>query len=118
MTLLNGAASYAARVEAGDRVQPSVRAGAGHGIRCARGNRGGITRMQTSEPNVLRHLASCCEIDGQTFGLVAPCLAQRNPGRAAGRGTLPAPFTLTDSGMRLKGDRAWSCSALGRAAEQ
>jgi nitrite reductase (NADH) large subunit len=31
--------------------------------------------MQTSAPDVSA-IGECCEIDGQTFGLVAPCLAQ------------------------------------------
>jgi nitrite reductase (NADH) large subunit len=34
-----------------------------------------IHQMQTSVPHVSA-IGECCEIDGQTFGLVAPCLAQ------------------------------------------
>ncbi|MGC0103900.1 FAD-dependent oxidoreductase, partial [Enterobacter asburiae] len=85
------------------------------GIRCARG----IVvdhQMQTSEPDVYA-IGECCEIDGQTFGLVAPCLAQADILAARLAGDVTAPFTLTDSGMRLKvtGVELFS---LGRAAVQ
>jgi NAD(P)H-nitrite reductase large subunit len=72
--------------------------------------------MQTSAPDVYA-IGECCEIDGQTFGLVAPCLAQADILAARLAGDVTAPFALTDNGMRLKvtGVELFS---LGRAAEQ
>ena len=115
VTLLNGRRVVAARVVLATGVQPSVALAQASGIRCARG----IVvdhQMQTSEPNVYA-IGECCEIDGKTFGLVAPCLAQAEILAARLAGDATAPFTLTDSGMRLKvtGVELFS---LGRAAEQ
>lgn len=115
VTLLNGRRIAAARVVLATGVQPSVTLAQASGIRCARGivvDR----QMQTSEPDVYA-IGECCEIDGQTFGLVAPCLAQADILAARLAGDVTAPFTLTDSGMRLKvtGVELFS---LGRAAEQ
>ncbi|AZL65768.1 MULTISPECIES: nitrite reductase large subunit NirB [Enterobacter] len=115
VTLLNGRSIAAARVVLATGVQPSVTLAQASGIRCARGivvDR----QMQTSEPDVYA-IGECCEIDGQTFGLVAPCLAQADILAARLAGDVTAPFTLTDSGMRLKvtGVELFS---LGRAAVQ
>ncbi|MCP5877049.1 FAD-dependent oxidoreductase, partial [Klebsiella pneumoniae] len=74
VTLLNGHSVTAARVVLATGVQPNVALAKASGIHCARG----IVvdhQMQTSVPNIYA-IGECCEIDGQTFGLVAPCLAQ------------------------------------------
>lgn len=98
VTLLNGRRVVAARWLLATGVQPSVALAQASGIRCARG----IVvdhQMQTSEPNVYA-IGECCEIDGQTFG-VAPAWRRRKSWPRGWPGTT-APFTLTDSGMRLK----------------
>lgn len=58
-------------------------------------------QLATALPGVSA-LGECCEIDGQTWGLVAPCLRQAEV--LAGRlcGTPEADFHWQDSGTRLK----------------
>ncbi len=113
--LLNGRRVAAARVVLATGVQPNVALAQASGIRCARG----IvvdSQMQTSVPAVFA-IGECCEVDGQTFGLVAPCMAQADILAARLAGEIAAPFALTDSGVRLKvtGVELFS---LGRAAAQ
>ncbi|MEG5548157.1 nitrite reductase large subunit NirB [Enterobacter wuhouensis] len=115
VTLLSGRSVPATRVVLATGVQPNVTLAKASGIRCARG----IVvdhQMQASAPNVYA-IGECCEIDGQTFGLIAPCLAQAEILAARLAGDVTAPFALTDSGVRLKvtGIELFS---LGRAAEQ
>lgn len=100
VTLLNGRQVSAARVVLTTGVQPNIALASASGIRCARG----IVvdqQMQTSVP-AISAIGECCEIDGQTFGLVAPCLAQADILAARLAGDAPVPFAHTDSGMRLK----------------
>ncbi|WP_336242128.1 nitrite reductase large subunit NirB [Enterobacter cloacae] len=100
VTLLNGRQVSAARVVLATGVQPNIALASASGIRCARG----IVvdqQMQTSVP-AISAIGECCEIDGQTFGLVAPCLAQADILAARLAGDAPVPFAHTDSGMRLK----------------
>ncbi|MCT2766663.1 nitrite reductase large subunit NirB [Enterobacter cloacae] len=100
VTLLNGRQVSAARVVLATGVQPNIALASASGIHCARG----IVvdqRMQTSVP-AISAIGECCEIDGQTFGLVAPCLAQADILAARLAGDAPVPFAHTDSGMRLK----------------
>ena len=84
VTLLNGRSVTAARVVLATGVQPNVVLAQASGIRCARG----IVvdhQMQTSVPDVYA-IGECCEIDGQTFGLVAPLSgAGGYPRHTAGR---------------------------------
>ncbi|MBT1532886.1 nitrite reductase large subunit NirB [Enterobacter cloacae] len=100
VTLLNGRQVSAARVVLATGVLPNIALASASGIHCARG----IVvdqQMQTSVP-AISAIGECCEIDGQTFGLVAPCLAQADILAARLVGDAPAPFAHTDSGMRLK----------------
>ncbi|KAA1337120.1 nitrite reductase, partial [Escherichia coli] len=100
VTLLNGCRVTAARVVLATGVQPNVALAKTSSIRCARG----IVvdhQMQTSVPDIYA-IGECCEIDGQTFGLVAPCLAQADILAARLAGEVTAPFTRTDNGVRLK----------------
>ena len=100
VTLLNGRQVSAARVVLATGVLPNIALASASGIHCARG----IVvdqQMQTSVP-AISAIGECCEIDGQTFGLVAPCLAQADILAARLAGDAPAPFAHTDSGMRLK----------------
>ena len=72
--------------------------------------------MRTSAPDVYA-IGECCEIDGQTFGPVAPCMTQADILAARLVGDTAAPFALTDNGVRLKvtGVELFS---LGRATVQ
>ena len=100
VTLHNGHQVSAARVVLATGVQPNIALASASGIRCARG----IVvdqQMKTSVP-AISAIGECCEIDGQTFGLVAPCLAQADILAARLAGDAPVPFAHTDSGMRLK----------------
>ncbi|MEX5390744.1 nitrite reductase large subunit NirB [Enterobacter cloacae] len=100
VTLLNGRQVNTTRVVLATGVQPNIALASASGIHCARG----IVvdqQMQTSVP-AISAIGECCEIDGQTFGLVAPCLAQADILAARLAGDAPAPFAHTDSGMRLK----------------
>lgn len=100
VTLLNGRQVSAARVVLATGVLPNIALASASGIHCARG----IVvdqQMQTSVP-AISAIGECCEIDGQTFGLVAPCLAQADILAARLAGEAPVPFAHTDSGMRLK----------------
>ena len=115
VTLLDGRRIAATRVVLATGVQPNVALAKASGIRCARG----IVvdqQMQTSVPDIYA-IGECCEIDGQTFGLVAPCLAQADILAARLAGEVTAPFTLTDNGVCLKvtGVELFS---LGRASAQ
>lgn len=47
-------------------------------------------------------IGECCELNGETWGLVAPCLAQAEILAARLAGECVAPFTPTQNGMRLK----------------
>lgn len=100
VTLHNGRQVSAARVVLATGVLPNIALASASGIHCARG----IVvdqQMQTSVP-AISAIGECCEIDGQTFGLVAPCLEQADILAARLAGDAPVPFAHTDSGMRLK----------------
>lgn len=115
VTLLDGRRIAATRVVLATGVQPNVALAKASGIRCARG----IVvdqQMQTSVPDIYA-IGECCEIDGQTFGLVAPCLAQADILAARLAGEVTAPFTLTDNGVRLKVTGV-ALFSLGRATAQ
>ncbi|UDF99046.1 nitrite reductase large subunit NirB [Enterobacter cloacae] len=100
VTLHNGRQVSAARVVLATGVQPNIALASASGIHCARG----IVVDQQMKTSVLAisAIGECCEIDGQTFGLVAPCLAQADILAARLAGDAPVPFAHTDSGMRLK----------------
>ncbi len=115
VTLTDGRRIAATRVVLATGVQPNVALAKASGIRCARG----IVvdpQMQTSVPDIYA-IGECCEIDGQTFGLVAPCLAQADILAARLAGEVTAPFTLTDNGVRLKVTGV-ALFSLGRATAQ
>ncbi|HEG2203871.1 TPA: nitrite reductase small subunit NirD [Enterobacter cloacae] len=100
VTLLNGHRVNTTRVVLATGVQPNIALASASGIHCARG----IVVDQQMKTSVLAisAIGECCEIDGQTFGLVAPCLAQADILAARLAGDAPVPFAHTDSGMRLK----------------
>lgn len=72
--LEDGRAFAASRVVLATGVQPNKRLAERSGLACARGIL--VDRqLATAQPGVSA-IGECCEIDGQTWGLVAPCLRQ------------------------------------------
>ncbi|WP_407439776.1 nitrite reductase large subunit NirB [Lelliottia sp.] len=100
VTLTDGRTLPATRVVLATGVLPNAALAKASGLLCAKGIV--VDRlMQTSHPGVSA-IGECCEIDGQTWGLVAPCLAQADILAARLAGETCAAFTPCDSGMRLK----------------
>lgn len=100
VTLSHGRQLEARRVVLTTGVQPNVTLAKASGIECARGIV--VDRwMQTSAPHISA-IGECCETEGQTFGLVAPCLAQADILAARLAGDTATPVALTGNGMRLK----------------
>jgi len=100
VTLTDGRTLAATRVVLTTGVFPNTALAKASGLRCAKGIV--VDRlMQASHPGVSA-IGECCEIDGQTWGLVAPCLTQADILAARLAGETSAAFTPCDSGMRLK----------------
>lgn len=100
VTLSDGRTRAATRVVLATGVVPNASLAKASGLLCAKGivvN----SLMQTSHPGVSA-IGECSEINGQTWGLVAPCLAQADILAARLAGVTCAAFTPCDSGMRLK----------------
>lgn len=98
--LSDGREIPAARVVMATGVRPNITLAQSAGLACQRGiivNR----RLATAVPGVSA-IGECCEIDGQTFGLVAPCMQQADvlAARLADNGG--EDFHWQDSGTRLK----------------
>ncbi|MDU4363959.1 MAG: FAD-dependent oxidoreductase, partial [Klebsiella oxytoca] len=93
---------------AGEQLQMLL---AERGIRC-------VMELATAQPGVSA-IGECCEIDGRTWGLVAPCLRQAEVLAARLCATPGEDFCWQDSGTRLKvsGIELFSAGEL-RAAEQ
>ena len=90
----------AGRILLATGVTPRIALARASGVPCGRG----ILvddRLRTGIGSVSA-LGECCEINGQTWGLVAPCLAQAEVLAARLAGEETAPFVPTRSGMRLK----------------
>lgn len=73
VTLASGESIAAGQVVIAIGVAPVVAVARAAGIPCGRGIR--VDRQLRALPNVWA-LGECCEIEGETFGLLAPCLAQ------------------------------------------
>lgn len=100
VVLEDGRAFAASRVVLATGVRPNIQLAQRSGLACRRGivvDR----QLATALPGVSA-LGECCEIDGQTWGLVAPCMRQAEV--LAGRlcGAPEADFHWQDSGTRLK----------------
>ncbi|MFK3707117.1 nitrite reductase large subunit NirB [Klebsiella sp. NPDC088457] len=100
VVLEDGRTFAARRVVLATGVRPHIQLAQRSGIACRRGiivDR----QMATALPGISA-IGECCEIDGQTWGLVAPCLRQAEV--LAGRlcGTPDEDFSWQDSGTRLK----------------
>ncbi|BCG09678.1 nitrite reductase large subunit NirB [Buttiauxella agrestis] len=90
----------AGRVIIATGVKPNIRLAQQAGIYCQRG----ITvdaQLRSTTPCVSA-LGECCEIDGQTWGLVAPCLQQADVLAARLCGSALNDFHYQDRGTRLK----------------
>ncbi|RPH27749.1 nitrite reductase small subunit NirD [Buttiauxella warmboldiae] len=100
VTLSNGEVLPAGRVIIATGVKPNITLAQQAGISCQRG----ITvdaQLRSTTPHVSA-LGECCEIDGQTWGLVAPCLQQADILAARLCGEVAADFQYQDRGTRLK----------------
>jgi nitrite reductase [NAD(P)H], large subunit/nitrite reductase [NAD(P)H], small subunit len=127
VVLTDGRQIPAVRVVMATGVRPDIALAARSGIACLRGivvDR----QLATSVPGVSA-IGECCEIDGQTWGLVAPCMRQADVLADRLAGTPGEAFHWQDAGTRLKvtgidlfsagdvqmrdGDVAWrSCDPL------
>lgn len=98
--LNDGRCLPAVRVVIAAGVRPNIALAQQSGMHCQRGivvNR----QLATALPGVSA-IGECCEIDGQTWGLVAPCLQQAEVLSARLAGTEQADFHWQDNGTRLK----------------
>ncbi|MCR1565954.1 nitrite reductase large subunit NirB [Mixta sp.] len=100
VTLTSGDRLTAAQVLIAIGITPAAALARAAGVPCGRGI---LTdrQLRSAVPGVSA-LGECCEIDGETFGLVAPCLAQAEvlAHRLAGLAT--ADFHYRPPGTRLK----------------
>ncbi|BBT71313.1 nitrite reductase large subunit NirB [Klebsiella sp. WP8-S18-ESBL-06] len=90
----------AQRVVMATGVRPNIALAQAAGLLCQRGivvDR----QLATSVPGVSA-IGECCEIDGQTFGLVAPCMQQADVLAARLCGAPGKDFHWQDAGTRLK----------------
>lgn len=100
VTLSSGRQLAATRVVLATGVIPNAALAKASGLLCGKG----IVvdnLMQTSHPAVSA-MGECCEINGQTWGLVAPCLAHAEILAARLAGHSVNEFAPQESGMRLK----------------
>ncbi|HFK3156285.1 MULTISPECIES: nitrite reductase large subunit NirB [Citrobacter] len=100
VTLQGGRVLAANRVIIATGVKPNIRLAQESGIACQRG----IVvdaQLRTNIANVSA-MGECCEINGQTWGLVAPCLAQAAVLAARLCGAPQDGFRWQESGTRLK----------------
>ncbi|NIY46755.1 nitrite reductase large subunit NirB [Cedecea colo] len=98
--LSNGNVLPAGRVIIATGVKPNIALARQAGIPCQQG----ITvdaQLRSNVPHVSA-LGECCEIDGQTWGLVAPCLQQADVLAARLACVATTDFRYEDRGTRLK----------------
>ncbi|TCW48239.1 nitrite reductase (NADH) large subunit [Phytobacter diazotrophicus] len=100
VTLTNGRVLSAGRVVMTTGVRPAITLAQASGIPCARGIV--VDGQLRSAVAGVSALGECCEIAGQTWGLVAPCLQQAEILAARLLGTPEADFHWQAGGLRLK----------------
>jgi nitrite reductase (NADH) large subunit len=100
VTLTTGRVIPAMRVVMAAGVRPAMSLAQASGIPCMRGIV--VDRQMRTAVGGVSAIGECCEIDGQTWGLVAPCLQQANVLAARLLGTAQEDFAWQDSGTRLK----------------
>ncbi|MEL4016176.1 nitrite reductase large subunit NirB [Dryocola clanedunensis] len=98
--LSNGRELAAGRVVIATGVRPNISLARQSGVPCERGI-SVDAQLRSPIPHVSA-LGECCEIDGQTWGLVAPCLQQADVLAARLAGLPAADFSYQDRGTRLK----------------
>lgn len=100
VVLNDGRRIAARRVVMATGVRPNIALAQRAGLACQRGivvDR----QLATAVPGVSA-IGECCEVDGQTFGLVAPCMQQAEVLAARLCGQPMADFHWQDAGTRLK----------------
>ena len=100
VTLASGETLAAAQVVIAIGVRPAVAVARAAGIPCAQG----ILvdgQLRSALPDIWA-LGECCEINGETFGLLAPCLAQADVLARQLAGAPVADFHYQPQGTRLK----------------
>ncbi|MHA0999196.1 nitrite reductase large subunit NirB [Leclercia pneumoniae] len=100
VTLSTGRELSATRVLLATGVKPRIALAQESGVPCGRGIL--VNQQMQSAIEGVSAIGECCELDGQTWGVVAPCLAQAEVLAARLAGEYCAPFAATESGMRLK----------------
>ncbi|HCQ08008.1 MAG TPA: nitrite reductase (NAD(P)H) small subunit [Leclercia adecarboxylata] len=100
VTLSDGRTLAATRVVLATGVTPNIALAQACGVPCGRGIR--VDDQMRSALSGISAIGECCEIDGQIWGLVAPCLAQAGILAARLAGESVTPFTPMQTGMRLK----------------
>lgn len=98
--LSDGREIPAARVVIATGVKPNISLAQESGVACHRG----IVvdgQLRSSLPGISA-IGECCEINGQTWGLVAPCLHQAQVLAARLNGAPAEDFHWQDNGTRLK----------------
>ncbi|MBS6436647.1 nitrite reductase large subunit NirB [Pantoea sp.] len=98
--LADGRALPAAQVVIAIGVEPEIAIAAAAGVPCHRGII--VDRQLRSALPGVYALGECCETGGETFGLVAPCLAQAEVLAAQLAGQPVADFRHQVDGTRLK----------------
>ncbi|WP_081692760.1 nitrite reductase large subunit NirB [Pantoea sp. AS-PWVM4] len=100
VTLTDGSCLAAQQVVIAIGVVPEIALAQAAGVPCQRGIQ--VDRqLHTAIPDVYA-LGECCEIDGETFGLIAPCLAQALVLAASLAGQPVDDFHYQENGTRLK----------------
>ncbi|WP_428945966.1 nitrite reductase large subunit NirB [Pantoea sp. FN060301] len=100
VTLSEGSVIPAGQVIVATGVSPEISLAFAAGIACGRGVRVDL-QCRTAVPDVSA-LGECCEMAGETFGLVAPCLTQARVLAHRLAGQPVADFIAEDAGTRLK----------------
>ena len=117
VTLNDGRTIPASRVVIATGVTPNASLAQASGIPCQRGIV--VDRQLRTALSGISALGECCEIEGQTWGLVAPCLQQADVLAARLCGEPGDDFAWHDSGTRLKvtGIDLFSAGVVNAGAE-
>jgi len=100
VTLTSGRTLAASRVLLATGVMPNMALAQASGVPCGRGIL--VDDQMRTALRGISAVGECCEINGQIWGLVAPCLAQAEILAARLAGDSVTPFTPSEGGMRLK----------------
>uniref|UniRef100_UPI00301622D6 FAD-dependent oxidoreductase n=1 Tax=Leclercia sp. M50 TaxID=3081258 RepID=UPI00301622D6 len=100
VTLSDGRTLAATRVVLATGVLPNIALAQASRVPCGRGIL--VDNQMRTAMEGISAIGECCELNGETWGLVAPCLAQAEILAARLAGECVAPFTPTQNGMRLK----------------